>query len=46
MAMQDIPWVPLYVQADIYALNGRFLWDPPSDRNIRISQIKRRVDKQ
>jgi peptide/nickel transport system substrate-binding protein len=46
MAIQDIPWVPLYVQADLYALNRRFLWDPPADRNIRISQVKRRVDKQ
>ena len=39
MAMQDLPWVPLYVQADLYALNTRFVWSPPADRNIRVREI-------
>ena len=39
-AVQDIPWVPLYVQADTYALRKEFLWTPPGDRNIRVSKIE------
>lgn len=43
-AAQDIPWVPLYVQADTYALRKGFLWTPPGDRNIRVSKIN--IEKQ
>ena len=38
-AMQDLVWVPLYVDQDVYALDRAYAWQPRSDSFILAAEI-------
>lgn len=42
LAMADVPWVPLYVQDQVFGLREPFDWIPRSDRRIRVAEVSRR----
>lgn len=39
VAMDDVPWVPIYVQSYVYALREPFRWTPRQDKSIRVEEI-------
>jgi peptide/nickel transport system substrate-binding protein len=42
LAMADVPWVPLYVQDQVFGLREPFDWVPRSDRRIRVAEVSHR----
>ncbi|PWT90230.1 MAG: hypothetical protein C5B54_07525 [Acidobacteria bacterium] len=40
--MNDLPWIPLYVDQDVYALNQAYSWQPRLDSHILAAEIKLR----
>jgi len=38
-AMDAVPWVPIYVQTDLYGIRDPYHWDPQPDKRIRIQDI-------
>lgn len=42
LLMQRLPMIPLYTDADAYALDHRFTWEPRNDGYILVSDIKLR----
>lgn len=34
VVMQDLPWIPLYIDQDVYALDKRYSWKPRLDSSI------------
>lgn len=39
LVMEDLPWIPLYVDQDVYALDKRFSWKPRLDSSIFAAEI-------
>jgi len=39
LALDDTPWVPLYIQTQVYALREPFRWQPRADRTIRVEDV-------
>lgn len=39
LAMDDIPWVPIYVQTHIFAIRAPYQWNPRQDKLILLSEI-------
>ena len=37
--MQDLPWIPLYIDQDVYALDRRFSWKPRHDSHVFAYEI-------
>lgn len=42
LAMQDLPWVPLYVQDQLYGLREPWDWTPRPDKRVRASEVRTR----
>jgi peptide/nickel transport system substrate-binding protein len=42
LALADVPWVPLYVQDQLYGLREPWEWAPRPDKRVRASEIRRR----
>lgn len=40
--MKELPWVPLYVDQDVYALDKRYSWKPRLDSHIFAAEIRER----
>lgn len=38
--MQDLPWIPLFIDQEVYGLDKRFAWQPRHDGLILASEIK------
>lgn len=39
-AMRDLPWVPIYVQNQVYALRAGYRWVPRRDKKVRAADIR------
>lgn len=39
-AMEDLPWVPLYVQTHVYALRTPYRWRPRPDKKVRAADVQ------
>jgi peptide/nickel transport system substrate-binding protein len=39
IALEDAPWVPLYVQDQVYALRRPFEWTPRQDKRVRVAEF-------
>jgi peptide/nickel transport system substrate-binding protein len=37
--MDDLPWIPLYIDQDVYALDHRFTWNPRHDSHVFAFEI-------
>jgi len=37
--MDDLPWIPLYIDQDVYALDHRFSWSPRHDSHVFAYEI-------
>jgi peptide/nickel transport system substrate-binding protein len=37
--MEDLPWIPLYIDQDVYALDHRFVWSPRHDSHVFAYEI-------
>jgi peptide/nickel transport system substrate-binding protein len=37
--MEDLPWIPLYIDQDVYALENSFQWKPRHDSNVFAYEI-------
>jgi peptide/nickel transport system substrate-binding protein len=37
--MQDLPWIPLYIDQDVYAIDRRFSWKPRHDSHVFAYEI-------
>jgi peptide/nickel transport system substrate-binding protein len=37
--MEDLPWIPLYIDQDVYALDRRFSWKPRHDSHVFAYEI-------
>lgn len=42
IAVEDLPWIPLYVEEDRYALTADLDWEPRADGEILLSEIRLR----
>lgn len=42
MVMEDLPWIPLYTDQDVYLIDKAYLWKPRNDSFIFASEIKLR----
>lgn len=42
LAMQDVPWAPLYIQDQLYGLRDSYDWAPRPDKRVRVSEIRAR----
>ncbi len=42
LAMQDLPWAPLYIQDQLYGLRRPYEWAPRPDKRVRVSEIRAR----
>lgn len=42
LAMQELPWIPLYVDQEVYALDQHYKWEPRSDSFILAQEISLR----
>jgi peptide/nickel transport system substrate-binding protein len=40
LAMQDVPWAPLYIQDQLYGLRRPYEWAPRPDKRVRVSEIR------
>jgi peptide/nickel transport system substrate-binding protein len=38
--MEDVVWVPLYIDQDVFAIDQRFSWKPRNDSFVFASEIK------
>jgi hypothetical protein len=38
--MDDVAWIPLYIDQDSYAIDQRYSWKPRNDSFILASEIK------
>lgn len=45
LAMQDLPWIPLFIEQEMYALDKRFSWQPRSDGFILVQEVSLRRQK-
>lgn len=41
LALQDVPWVPLYIQDQVYAIREPWDWTPRADKRIRADEVRR-----
>ncbi len=37
--MEDLPWIPLYIDQDVYALDRNFVWKPRHDSHVFAFEI-------
>lgn len=37
--MEDLPWIPLYIDQDVYALDRKFSWKPRQDSHVFAYEI-------
>ena len=42
IAMRDLPWIPLYVDEDVYVFRDDLEWQPRVDNYVIVSEIRRR----
>jgi peptide/nickel transport system substrate-binding protein len=42
LASADVPWVPLYVQDQLYGIRDPYDWTPRPDKRVRLSEVTRR----
>ena len=38
--MKDLPWIPLYIDQDVYALSTAFSWQPRHDSYVLASEVR------
>jgi hypothetical protein len=39
LIMNDLPWIPLYVDQDVYAIDRAFSWQPRGDSLVLAADI-------
>ena len=42
IAMTDLPWIPLYVDEDVYVHRADLAWQPRLDNYVIVSELRRR----
>jgi peptide/nickel transport system substrate-binding protein len=42
LVMEDLPWAPLYVDQDVYAISKALAWRPRNDSFILAAEVSRR----
>jgi len=42
IALTDLPWIPLYVDEDVYVHRAGFSWEPRLDNYVIVSELKTR----
>jgi hypothetical protein len=40
--MEDLPWIPLYIDQEVYAIDKAFSWQPRNDGLVLAYEIKHR----
>ncbi len=42
LAIADVPWVPLFVQDQLYGIRAPYDWPARPDKRVRLSEVRRR----
>jgi hypothetical protein len=41
LAMQALPWIPLYTDEEVWAIDRAFVWEPRVDHWVHVTDIRK-----